>query len=84
MRSKTVRTGEGADDPDAADGDEPDARIEVSLGEARGPGAEDIVPVVVLVAVIVLAVALVAYGVRRVRRRRPPSPDAPPHVPPQA
>ena len=84
VRSTTIRTGEGADDPDAADGDEPDARIAVSLREARGPGAEDIVPVVVLVAVIVLAVALVAYGVRRVRRRRPPSPDAPPDAPPQA
>ena len=84
VRSKTVRTGEGADDPDAAYGDEPDAPIEVSLREARGPSAEDIVPVVIGVAVIVLAVALVAYGVRRVRRRRPPSPDAPPGAPPQA
>ena len=80
VRSKTIRTGEGADDPDAAYGDEPDARIEVSLGEARGTGAEDIVPVVVLVAVIVLAVALIAYGGRRVRRRRPPSPEPPPEA----
>ena len=80
VRSKTIRTGEGADDPDAAYGDEPDARIEVSLWESRGTGAEDIVPVVVLVAVIVLAVALIAYGGRRVRHRRPPSPEPPPEA----
>ncbi len=84
VRSTTIRTGEGADDPDAAYGDEPDARIAVSLREARGPSAEDVVPLVIVVAVIVLAVALVAYGVRRVRRRHPPSPDAPPDAPPQA
>ena len=83
-RSTTIRTGQGADDPDAAYGDEPDARVTVSLWGSRGSDAEDIVPLVVLVAVIVLAVALIAYGGRRVRRRRPLPPDGPPEAPPQA
>ena len=80
VRSKTIRTGEGADDPDAAYGDEPDARIEVSLGEARGLSTDEIVGFAALVVAFVVAVALMAFGGRRVRRRRPPSPDAPPEA----
>ena len=80
VRSKTIRTGEGADDPDAAYGDEPDARIEVGLGEARGLSTDEIVGFAALVVAFVVAVALMAFGGRRVRRRRPPSPDAPPEA----
>ncbi len=70
VRSKTIRTGEGSDDPDAASGDEPDARIDVELQEERGRGAGRIVVAVVIVVAIVVALALVAYGARRIRRRR--------------
>ena len=80
VRSKTIRTGEGADDPDAAYGDEPDARIEVGLGEVRGLSTDEIVGFAALVVAFVVAVALMAFGGRRVRRRRPPSPDAPPEA----
>ena len=70
VRSKTVRTGEGADDPAAAYGDQPDARIDVQLQEARSADADEVVVFVVLVLVGLLVVALIAYGARRVRRRR--------------
>ena len=71
VRSKTVRTGEGADDPDAAYGDQPDARIDVQL-QAASDG-EDIAIAVLLVVAIVLGLSIVGYGVYRVRPRRPDS-----------
>ena len=69
VRSKTVRTGEGADDPAAAYGDQPDARIDVQLQESSDGG--EIAIAVLLVVAIVLGLSIVGYGVHRVRPRRP-------------
>ena len=71
VRSKTVRTGEGADDPGAAYGDQPDARIDVQLQETTD--GEEIAIAVLLVVAIVLGLSIVGYGVYRVRPRRPDS-----------
>jgi hypothetical protein len=68
VRNTTIRTGEGADDPDAAYSDEPDARIEVALGEESNGG--EIAIAILLVVAIVLGLSLVGYGARRMRRRR--------------
>ena len=77
VRSTTIRTGEGADDPDAAYGDEPDARIGVQLHEQSGPGSGEIAAIVVP-AVLggLLVVVIIAFAAPRVRRRLSP-PDAP-------
>ena len=77
VRSTTIRTGEGAADPDAAYGDEPDARIGVRLYEQSGPGSGEIAEIVVP-AVLggLLVVVIIAFAAPRVRRRLSP-PDAP-------
>ena len=70
VRGKTIRTGEGADDPGAAFGAEPDALVEVRLSEvAGGLDVGLIAAIAVAVGLAVIVVLIVAvYGVRRTRR----------------
>ena len=76
VRGKTIRTGEGADDPGAAFGAEPDALVEVWLHEAAGaPDVGLIAGIAVAAGLGVIVVLIVAvYGVRR-RRRGPVAGD---------
>jgi len=73
IRTKTVRTGEGADDPEAAFGDEPDAPIEVRLRQADGGTNTWLIVAIVLPSVLggLLLVGIVALLASRGARRRP-------------
>lgn len=77
VRTKTVRTGEGADDPEAAFGEEPDAPIEVRLRESEGGTDAGLIAAIVVPSVLggLLLLGLLAYFVTRGGGRPEPSTD---------
>ena len=75
VRSKQVRTGERSDDPAAAFGEEPDARIEVRLREDGGGTDGGIVAAIVVPSVFVgLLVIMGAFWIGRRGRGGPARP----------
>ena len=77
IRTKTVRTGERADDPEAAFGDEPDAPIEVRLRQADGGTDAWLIVAIVLPSVLggLLLVGIVVLLASRGGVARRPGPD---------